>query len=57
MSDAVEHSTLPVITRVVVWGGGAKGIDDAALAGLQLKALKIPDWYTTLEGEPRERVR
>ena len=41
----------------MVWERGDRGIDNAALAGCRMHALRMPDWYETLEGEPRERVR
>jgi hypothetical protein len=44
-------------TEVIVWEGPAKGIDDAALAGLPLNAITITRWVETLEGNSLERVR
>lgn len=44
-------------TEVIVWEGAAKGIDDAALAGIPLNAITVTRWVETLEGDSLERVR
>jgi hypothetical protein len=44
-------------TEVIVWEGPAKGIDDAALAGIPLNAINITQWFETLKGDSLERVR
>ena len=36
---------------------GSKGIDDAALQGLQLRVVNIEEWAGTLTGGPLEEVR
>ena len=42
---------------MVVWEDEAKGIDDAALAGVHLRAINTGQWYATLEGDSLERVK
>jgi hypothetical protein len=42
-------------TNVVVWDG-AKGIDDAAKANVQLRVITIAEWFTTLKGKPLAEV-
>ena len=56
VSDSVASRTATTRTEIVVWEGAAKGIDDAALAGIHLSMIGIPEWYRTLEGESLERV-
>jgi hypothetical protein len=56
VSDSVTSRTATTRTEIVVWEGAAKGIDDAALAGIHLSTIDVDDWYRTLEGETLERV-
>ncbi len=56
VSDSVTSRTATTRTEIVVWEGAAKGIDDAALAGIHLRMISIPEWHRTLEGESLERV-
>ena len=44
-------------TEVIIWEGAAKGIDDAALAGIPLNTINITRWFETLKGDSLERVR
>jgi hypothetical protein len=53
MRDAEERRATAMI---VIWEGEAKGIDDAALAGIHLSAITARQWYATLEGDALERV-
>ena len=46
-----------VRTEIVIWEGAAKGIDDAALAGIRLSTINVTQWYQTLEGDSLERVK
>ena len=55
--DTEAHQAANVMTKIVVWEGEAKGIDDAALAGIRLSAINVPRWYQTLEGDSLERVK
>lgn len=55
--DAERHSAGMVKTMVVIWDGEAKGIDDAALAGVQLSTINAGQWYMTLEGVALERAK
>lgn len=55
--DAQIHHTAHAMTEIIVWEGEAKGIDDAALAGIHLSATNIGQWYATLEGDSLERVK
>jgi len=44
-------------TRIVLWEG-YKGIDDAAKAKrVTFTTISIPEWYSTLTGEPLEEVK
>jgi hypothetical protein len=56
MRDAGEHRATAMKTMIVIWEGEAKGIDDAALAGVHLSAITARQWYATLEGDALERV-
>lgn len=56
MRDAEEHRATAMKTMVIIWEGEAKGIDDAALAGIHLSAITARQWYATLEGDALERV-
>jgi len=55
--DAEAHGIANVATEVITWEGAAKGIDDAALAGIHLSTINIQRWYETLEGDSLERVK
>ena len=57
VSDSVASRTAATRTEIVVWEGTAKGIDDAALAGIPLSAINVRRWYQTLEGDSLERVK
>ncbi len=52
-----ETQQMTAATKIVVWSGSAKGIDDAALAGIRLTPITIPQWYRTLEGDSLYRVK
>lgn len=47
-------------TRVIIWerkaGRKDKGIDDAALLGIQMRTISIREWHDSLSGEPKEEV-
>jgi hypothetical protein len=54
--DAASRN-LSTTTRIVFWEG-YKGIDDAAKAEkVTLTTLSIPEWLSTLTGEPLEQVK
>jgi hypothetical protein len=55
--DAEAHRISTAITEIIIWEGNAKGIDDAALAGIHLSTIKVAVWYGTLEGDSLERVK
>ena len=44
-------------TEIIIWEGTAKGIDDAALAGIPLSTINVTRWVETLEGDSLERVK
>jgi hypothetical protein len=48
--DSEICSILNRKTEIVTWEGNAKGIEDAALSGIQLNAISVRRWYETLEG-------
>lgn len=54
--DADANRNTSVKTKIVIWEGDAKGIDDAARAGINLRMINVADWPRTLEGEPLARV-
>ena len=54
--DGEAHRISAVTTKIIIWEGSAKGIDDAALAGLHLRTIDVAEWHRTLEGESLERV-
>jgi hypothetical protein len=47
---------LSTTTRIVYWEG-YKGIDDAAKANVMFTTISIPEWFSTLAGEPLEEVK
>ncbi len=53
--DAVSagHQTT---TSIVIWDG-PKGIDDAALANVNLRVISVAEWIGTLIGKPLEEVK
>ncbi len=54
--DAVSRN-LSTTTKIVYWEG-YKGIDDAAKAEkVTFTTISIPEWYSTLTGEPLEEVK
>jgi hypothetical protein len=55
--DAEAHRIINAKTEIIIWEGNAKGIDDAALAGIHLSTINVPRWYQTLEGDSLERVK
>ncbi len=55
--DAEAHRIVNAKTEIIIWEGNAKGIDDAALAGIHLSTLNVAGWYGTLEGDSLERVK
>ncbi len=55
--DSEICCTATARTKVIVWEGPAKGIDDAALAGTPLNAINVRRWVETLAGDSLERVR
>lgn len=55
--DAEAHRIANAVTEIITWEGAAKGIDDAALAGIHLSTINIQRWYETLEGDSLERVK
>jgi hypothetical protein len=55
--DAETHQAADVVTKIVIWEGEGKGIDDAALSGIRLGAIDVEQWYATLEGDSLERVK
>jgi hypothetical protein len=57
VSDSDTYRTTAARTEIVVWEGAAKGIDDAALAGIHLSTINVKRWYATLEGDSLERVK
>ncbi len=57
MRDAEIHQAAMVKTMIVIWGGEAKGIDDAALAGIHMNVINARQWYATIEGDSFERVK
>jgi len=57
VSDSVASRTATTRTEIVIWEGTAKGIDDAALAGIHLSTINVTRWVETLEGDSLERVK
>ena len=55
--DSQIHHTANAMTEIIIWEGAAKGIDDAALAGIHLSTINVTRWYQTLEGDSLERVK
>lgn len=55
--DAEAHGIVDAKTEIIIWEGDAKGIDDAALAGIRLSTINVRRWYETLEGDSLERVK
>lgn len=55
--DSEMCRTANARTEIIVWDGPAKGIDDAALAGIPLNTINITRWIETLEGNSQGRVR
>jgi hypothetical protein len=54
--DALSHHP-STSTRIVFWEG-YKGIDDAAKAEkMTFTTISIPEWFSTLAGEPVEEVK
>jgi hypothetical protein len=51
-----QANNLNYTTRIIFWDG-PKGIDDAAIAGVELRAIEISDWFSTLRDEPLEQVK
>jgi hypothetical protein len=54
--DTESHRITNAKTEIIIWQGDAKGIDDAALAGIHLGTINVARWYGTLEGDSLERV-
>lgn len=54
--DAETHRITTAMTEIIIWEGAAKGIDDAALAGIHLSTINVERWYGTLKGDSLERV-
>ena len=55
--DAEIHRIATTTTRIVIWEGTAKGIDDAARSGIHFSTVNVPEWYKGLIGESLERVK
>jgi hypothetical protein len=55
--DAEFHRIATATTQIIIWEGAAKGIDDAALAGIKLSMINVAGWYRMLEGNSLERVK
>ncbi len=53
--DATSRN-LSTTTKIVSWKGH-KGIDDAARANVIFTTISIPEWFSTLAGEPLEEVK
>ncbi len=53
--DAEDHK-VTATTKIIIWEGSAKGIDDAAQAGIHLNTVDVAEWHRTLEGASLERV-
>jgi len=53
--DAEAHR-ISTATKIIIWEGNAKGIDDAVLAGIHLNTINVAEWHRTLEGESLKRV-
>lgn len=56
-SDWKKHRTVIRGTKIIIWEGHSKGIDDAALAGIPLNTINVRRWVETLRGDSLERVR
>jgi hypothetical protein len=54
--DAEIYRIATATTQIIIWEDAAKGIDDAALAGIHLSTINVAGWYGTLEGDSLERV-
>jgi len=54
-AHSAEHK-LATTTTVLFWEG-PKGIDEAVLQNIKLQIKTIPEWYETLNNEPREEVQ
>jgi hypothetical protein len=57
VQDAETQQTTAVTTKIIVWESSAKGIDDAAVAGIHLTSITIPEWYGRLDGDSFHRVK
>jgi hypothetical protein len=55
--DAEVHRIATATTHIIIWEGAAKGIDDAALAGIQLSMINVAGWCRTLERNSLEHVK
>jgi hypothetical protein len=55
--DSESYHAATRRTEIIIWEGAAKGIDDAALAGISLSTINITNWYETLEGDSLKRVK
>ncbi len=55
--DSKTHLTATRRTEVIIWEGAAKGIDDAALAGIPLRMIPVTRWVDTLVAESLDRVK
>jgi hypothetical protein len=55
--DSETHRIAARRTEIIIWEGAAKGIDDAALAGIRLGTINVERWYKSLECDSLERVK
>lgn len=55
--DDGANGIVDVKTEIIIWEGQAKGIDDAALAGIHMSTVNVTQWYQTLDGDSLERVK
>ncbi|HXG64391.1 MAG TPA: hypothetical protein VNO70_04745 [Blastocatellia bacterium] len=55
--DSETRRTATRRTEIVIWEGAAKGIDNAAKAGIPLSTINVTRWYETLGGDSLERVK
>ena len=57
IASRIQAEKTPITTRIAVWDGRAKGIDDAALARVEIRSVSITEWFKSLSSEFRDLVK
>ena len=57
IASRVQSEKTPLTTRIAVWDRRAKGIDDAALARVEISSVSITGWFESLPSEFRDLVK